>query len=217
MITPTASLADRCITLGITLFLMYGILMLGWSAGQMLVGVWLQTLVLFVLVVVAALVIAAKTHWLVFLLAIPLVGFVAFVLSRFIDLFGMFAWGAWAEEQGLKIRILSFNPFRNLPHFAARVTEVLPLWQVSVIVALETLIILPLLATKPNDAGHFVRLFETFNRKIFVNHFALLIGTILASFLGGARAIMLTLLGLLLAIDLTALIRALHAKRAEAA
>ena len=136
--------------------------MLGWSAGQMLVGVWLQTLVLFVLVVVAALVIAAKTHWLVFLLAIPLVGFVAFVLSRFIDLFGMFAWGAWAEEQGLKIRILSFNPFRNLPHFAARVTEVLPLWQVSVIVALETLIILPLLATKPNDAGHFVPTFRNF-------------------------------------------------------
>jgi hypothetical protein len=31
---------------------MYGILMLGWSAGQMLVGVWLQTLVLFVLVVI---------------------------------------------------------------------------------------------------------------------------------------------------------------------
>jgi hypothetical protein len=52
MITPTASLADRCIALGITLFLMYGILMLGWSAGQMLVGVWLQTLVLFVLVVI---------------------------------------------------------------------------------------------------------------------------------------------------------------------
>ena len=127
----------------------------------------------------------------------------------------MFAWGAWAEEQGLKIRILSFNPLRNLPHFAARVTEVLPLWQVSVIVALETLLILPLLATKPNEAGHFVRLFETFNRKIFVNHFALLIGAILASFLGSTRAIMLTLLGLLLVIDLTALIRALHAKRAE--
>lgn len=225
--TPAVrSPADCFVALCITAFLIYAVLVLGWSAGQMLVSVWLQTLVLFVLIIIAALVIAARTHWAVFLIALPVVGFIAFVTSQFINLFGMFAWGAWGQEQGIKIQMLTFNSFRNLAHFLVRVTEVLPLWEVVVIVGLETMLMLPpLLATRAATRPELDRrtllglnfiltldlLLRSLSRKLFVNHFAVLIGAALATFLGGSRAIMLALLGLLFAIDFFGLVRALRA------
>lgn len=198
----------RMVSLSVTAFLIYAVLALGWSAGQMLVGIWLQTVVLWVLVALVALAIAARTHWGVFLVALPLVGFVFFVTGQFVNLFGMFAWGAWSGEHGVQVRMLSFNPFRNIAHFVPRVVEVMPLWQAAVLVGLQALfVVLTLRAPGAAQAG-FERLFSAFNRRVFVNHFAVLLGGALAAALGGSRAILLALLGLLLAIDLALLLHA---------
>jgi hypothetical protein len=146
------------------------------------------------------------------LMAVPLIGFVFFVTGQFINLFGMFAWGAWGEEQGVRIQMQTFNPFRNTAHFVARVGEVLPVWQAAVLACLEAVLTLTALRAPRAAAGErFIRLFDAFNRQIFVNHFAVLIGAALSAFLGGSRAILLALLGLLFAIDLIGLVRALRA------
>jgi hypothetical protein len=207
----------RVVGLCITAFLAYAVLVLGWSAGQMLVGIWLQTLVLWVLVALAALVVAARSHWAVFLAAVPLVGFVFFVTGQFINLFGAFAWGAWGSELGSTVRLPSFNPFRNAIHFVRRAPEVLPVWQIGALIGLEVFRAAAALSAPRARAGAgWQRLFEGFHRKLFVNHLAVLLGAVLAA-VGGSRAILLALLALLFAIDLIGLVRALRSPPASAA
>lgn len=204
--------ATRAAAIVVSAFLLYAVLVQGWSAGQLLVGVWLQTTVLWVLVALGGLVLAARAHWGVALVAVPVGAFVGFVSASFIDFFGMFAWAAWAAEQGTTVRMLSFNPFRNSWHFVRRVPEVLPGWQVALLVALQTgWTLTALVGSRQRMAQGLQHLFFRLHTTIMVNHVALLLGVALAVHFGAPRALLVALLGLLLAIDGVMLVASLRA------
>jgi hypothetical protein len=211
--TGMSDVATRVGGIAVSAFLLFGVLVLGWSAGQLLVSVWLQTLVLWALVALGGLALVARAHRGVFLVALPLGGFVAFVTANFINFFGMFAWAAWADEQGTGVRMVSFNPFINSWHFLQRAPEVMSGWQITVLVALQVGWILPtLVGSRERMALGVKRLFENFTKTIMVNHVALLIGVFLAVVFSGSNALLVGLLGLLLLIDCVRLMTSLLTK-----
>ena len=206
-------IVESTLSLSLSAFLIFAVWVLNWSAGQLLVCIWMQTVALWLSVGLIALALAARAGggWL--LVAVPLVGFVLFVTGQFIQLFGMFAWGAWGQEHGIIVRLKSFDLYRGMVAWLARIPEVLPLWQaVTLVVAEVAFAVLMVRASIGNPLAAFSQLLEVFSRKVFVNHLAAMIGAVLAIAMSGSRALLLGILLLVAMLDVGALVRAIRGR-----
>ena len=203
----------RAVSLALSAFLVFAVWGLHWSAGQLLVCIWMQMVALWLTVGLIGLALAARAGWVWLLVTLPLAGIVLFVTGEFIQLFGMFAWGAWGQEHGITVRLKSFNLYPGMVGWLVRIPEVLPVWQAVVLVGAEAAFaVLAVRASLHDPLGAFSRLLDAFSRKVFVNHMAAMLGAGLAIVMSGSRALLLAILLLAAMLDVVALRRALRAK-----